>query len=742
MTRSRTYEELGGIAVVLRVDGPNPYLSERRRVAAAVDALLRATAPTWSVIPRHRLVRLCDAERAYHVRDGDRRRGRDRALRAGTPSRARTAKHGTVGPVERSVRRTVRSRNRDRADRNGVGADLRLRPGEPGDRLERMYELLRRWSDSAGSSSRARSAAPTTATSSSPTNGRPRSITSASLQPRPMSDAVMTSRFSTGNGESAATPGRRASRSWGTRRGENASGHRVAPAAARVARPGSDVQRVRRGPRVLRRTTRRARGSRRRHRTAHRADRGAHRARRRRRPRARRSPLGRRSGPGLSGAALRALARRAVLVILCARPSGQAVVDRLAPAATLALPPLPPSDLARIGTRLGLDPETAERAAGWAGGNPLFVEQFSAWFGETHPQRSDALPTTLRDVIAARLDHLRTARLEALRDRAGADAPVRTRPAVERELIDIEAEVGRWLDRLESGDYADSPETYRYLMTLQAIDRTLFAVRALRAGGTRPLSNRLEDALERILLGSPQQILDHLRSQRPGTAMDDLDLFRCARYAGRRRTRGMPGRSRMTSSSSPPPLFRPKNGTRSRLPWNGAGAASICALQGTTSTRRTAAASSATSPSTPRRAPRNSRKCGCPWPCMREHHPTISGRSRRPPRSVTRRSRSLRGRGRRDGAKLRIVTGFLLGGIDFGLGGFPSPDWRRSRSFPKSSFHHHADRAWPVRLRRQTMASLADRILTFSIPFFNVVHRRFSLHDASRTLAAYPSSGR
>ena len=534
MTLSRTYEELGGIAVVLRVDGPNPYLAERRRVAAAVDALLRTTAPTWSVIPRPTGWFVC------------------------APRSARDTL-ATASAVEAAIARFVPELEAALGPRNavrwGLWGDRFVAPYDPATEIEltetawarifdlepanraivseRMFELLRRWFEFG------RMLVPRAERRADDgyvllARKRPSALDHLSVAPASAyvgrrDDLAFLDRQWAQRGDARSArvaivgpPGAGKTRlvaEWRRRRPEmrvlgatfSVFGADLASFAGQLvelADPDEDASRL--SERIAERI-------------AHdgvdvlvlddlhwAGD----------------------QGPAFLVQLCARLAPRAVLVILCARPSGQAVVDRLAPDATLALPPLPPSDLARIGTHLGLGPETAERAAGWASGNPLFVEQFSAWFGETQPQPGAALPTTLRHAIAARLDHLRMTRLEALRDRTDADAPVLTRAAVERELNEIEAEVGRWLDRLESGDYADGPETYRYLMTLQAIDRTLFAVRALRAGGARPPSNRLEDALERILLGSPQQILDHLRAERPGTAMDDLDLFRCARYAG------------------------------------------------------------------------------------------------------------------------------------------------------------------------------------------------------------------
>jgi class 3 adenylate cyclase len=74
----------------------------------------------------------------------------------------------------------------------------------------------------------------------------------------------------------------------------------------------------------------------------------------------------------------------------------------------LPLDPLSDSDAHELASqRLGA--LAVERAAGLArtgGGNPLFIEQLAASLTEAPDKRSDALPTTIQGILAARLDAL------------------------------------------------------------------------------------------------------------------------------------------------------------------------------------------------------------------------------------------------------------------------------------------------------------------------------------------------
>jgi class 3 adenylate cyclase len=72
----------------------------------------------------------------------------------------------------------------------------------------------------------------------------------------------------------------------------------------------------------------------------------------------------------------------------------------------LPLEPLGGSDAAQLALHLlGADTKAAQVAHA-AEGNPLFIEQLAAVLSERGPQEKDSLPTTIRGLVAARLDAL------------------------------------------------------------------------------------------------------------------------------------------------------------------------------------------------------------------------------------------------------------------------------------------------------------------------------------------------
>ena len=72
----------------------------------------------------------------------------------------------------------------------------------------------------------------------------------------------------------------------------------------------------------------------------------------------------------------------------------------------LPLEPLGTSDAAQLALHLlGADTKAAQVASA-AEGNPLFIEQLAAVLSERGPQEQDSLPTTIRGLVAARLDAL------------------------------------------------------------------------------------------------------------------------------------------------------------------------------------------------------------------------------------------------------------------------------------------------------------------------------------------------
>jgi class 3 adenylate cyclase len=124
------------------------------------------------------------------------------------------------------------------------------------------------------------------------------------------------------------------------------------------------------------------------------------------------------------------LGRVPVLLLTLARPElvdvrpdwGTGVPEFL----TLTLGPLTDEDARRLAVRRLADVDQADAVLEIAEGNPLFIEQLAASIGEAAPGR---LPTTIREIVAARLDSL---------------------PQPERALLLDAAVVGKvfWLDAL------------------------------------------------------------------------------------------------------------------------------------------------------------------------------------------------------------------------------------------------------------------------------------------------------
>jgi predicted GTPase len=191
------------------------------------------------------------------------------------------------------------------------------------------------------------------------------------------------------------------------------------------------------------------------------------------------------------------------------RPRGQELLHAFKPTVELKLNPLPASAAKELARRL-IDAEAvATTAALRSKGNPLFVEQFAAWAAETNFQGGEAGPHTLHQIIAVRIEHLSKVRIAGVRRGLGWGTSW-TRQVADDELGQIEVEVGRWLDRLETGDYADRVEAARHLVRLERLDYEIFLASML-AGRPRPRSSRLREAIERLLIGSADQILADLK---------------------------------------------------------------------------------------------------------------------------------------------------------------------------------------------------------------------------------------
>jgi hypothetical protein len=226
---------------------------------------------------------------------------------------------------------------------------------------------------------------------------------------------------------------------------------------------------------------------------------------------------------------LNALSSKPILALLVARPSGRRVVDALTPLAVLELKPLPPPAAQDLAQRLIPSQHVAAIATQRSKGNPLFVEQLAAWAMETHYQGTGDAPENLHQVIAARIAHLSAARLDDIRQRLHW---AWDRRAIEEQLDRLEDETGLWLDRLETGDYGDRVEVARHLMDLERVDFEIFMASTL-AAKPRPRSSRLREAIERLLVGSADQILGDLNARL--TRANDAEranIFEQARRAG------------------------------------------------------------------------------------------------------------------------------------------------------------------------------------------------------------------
>ncbi len=206
---------------------------------------------------------------------------------------------------------------------------------------------------------------------------------------------------------------------------------------------------------------------------------------------------------------LAALPAAGILVILASRPSGRELLHTLHPTAELKLNPLSTFAAQELARRLIGAEAVATTAALRSKGNPLFVEQFAAWAAEANFQGGEGGPHNLHHVIAARIEHLSNVRIADIQ-RGLLWGGSWQRRIIDDELGRLEVEVGLWLDRLETGDYADRVEAARHLVRLERLDYEIFITGSI-AGRPRPRSSRLREAIERLLIGSADQILRDLK---------------------------------------------------------------------------------------------------------------------------------------------------------------------------------------------------------------------------------------
>jgi hypothetical protein len=231
-------------------------------------------------------------------------------------------------------------------------------------------------------------------------------------------------------------------------------------------------------------------------------------------------------------ALLHSLPDHGLLTLLSTRPTTASLERILAPAITLRLSPLPTADTGELAHRVAHCHAVAGAAARLADGNPLFVEQFAAWAVEACYSGQGWCPKTLHEVIMARIHHLESVRLRSLRQRASWSA-VWMRPAVSADLDALEIEIGLWLDRLETGDYGDRLAVAFYLTRLRWVDFELFLIATL-IGQPRPRSTRLGEAIDRLLLGSADDVLaDMTRRVQALAGLGDPHLAEQAEAAGK-----------------------------------------------------------------------------------------------------------------------------------------------------------------------------------------------------------------
>jgi hypothetical protein len=227
---------------------------------------------------------------------------------------------------------------------------------------------------------------------------------------------------------------------------------------------------------------------------------------------------------------LGALSTSPPFVILASRPSGRERLRTLQPSIELKLRPLSSSGTKELARRLIKSKAVATATAARSKGNPLFIEQFAAWAAETNFQGGESGPRNLHQVIAARIAHLSDVRIKDIQRRLRWGRSWE-RQGVNDELGRLEVEIGLWLDRLETGDYADRVEAARHLVQLERLDYEIF-ITSMLAGRPRSRSSRLREAIERLLVGSADQILVDLKRRAVRTSGDKENVSREAQRVG------------------------------------------------------------------------------------------------------------------------------------------------------------------------------------------------------------------
>ncbi|HVW47500.1 MAG TPA: AAA family ATPase [Solirubrobacterales bacterium] len=177
----------------------------------------------------------------------------------------------------------------------------------------------------------------------------------------------------------------------------------------------------------------------------------------------------------------------------------------------IELPPLRGEDRVRLlEARLGEVPPVlaAHVREGEERGNPLYLEHLAAFLAEGGGADGAILPGDLHEAILARLERLGDRARDLTRWEYRVLGP-------ERQLEELEREVGDWLDRLETSDLADLTTIGRYLGKLRQVDFQLVLARAI-LGMPVPTSRRLSQAIERLAAASTDALLDYLHVMATG----------------------------------------------------------------------------------------------------------------------------------------------------------------------------------------------------------------------------------
>lgn len=211
---------------------------------------------------------------------------------------------------------------------------------------------------------------------------------------------------------------------------------------------------------------------------------------------------------------LEALAREPLqrcLIVVSLRASHLASVPWLVERArVIRLPGLIRAERQLILSRLLPDESAAELrnalARSAAGANPLYLEQCAALARERG--YAERPPLSLHEAILERLELLRGSLARSSGHMSASD------------IAEVEARIGEWLDRLETGDYEGRATIAESLALLESVDLDLLVVRSL-AGLPVERHRRLQAAIERFYSASfaeRRDVIERLGERNPVSA--------------------------------------------------------------------------------------------------------------------------------------------------------------------------------------------------------------------------------